>query len=202
MKNNLNFNRGEKIILFLYEISKGEKKKFLYEDIVVGLFSKYPEDFHLKGYSEFPDSSDSTQRILYQFKKKGFITATNKIFSLTDGGLELGHQLSKNPLDHEVLSDRFSRSTNVEVDRIKKLEGFILYIEGKAQELTDSDFYNYLGITARTSASMFLGRFNTINEVIKDLKQKPDDPIFSKIIAYNDFLFLKCKSTIDYFLKK
>ena len=108
MKNNINnLSRGEKILLFLYEFGGGGRAKIRYEDIVVGLFKKYPHDFQLKGHAEYPDSGDMIHKPLYDFKKKGYVNAENKIFSLTDRGVELARQLSskgkatnasKNPL--------------------------------------------------------------------------------------------------------
>lgn len=70
MKKN-QYTRGDKIMICIYQLGEGKKKKIAYEDIVVGLFKKQPDDFHLKGYPEYPDSSDSTQRLLYEYKKKG-----------------------------------------------------------------------------------------------------------------------------------
>ena len=87
-------NRGEKILIYLYELGKHEPhKRHVYEDITVGLYKKYPNDFHLKGYPEYPDSGDSTQRLLYEYKKKGYVTATNKIFALTDSGREFAEMI-------------------------------------------------------------------------------------------------------------
>lgn len=203
MKNNHKINRSEKIILFLYDMGKGEKKKFSYEDIVVGLFKKYPEDFHLKGYPEYPDSSDSTQRLLYEFKKKGYITVLNKIFSLTESGLEACHQLSTDFSENtDLLSNRLSRSSDVEVNRIKKLEGFNIFVHGKVDTITESDFYNYLGISVRSSASTFSGRLNTVNDVIRDLRQMPTDPLYSQIIKYHEFMMERYEKAADYFIKK
>src|SRR3990167_6618802 len=112
-KNSTTLNRGEKILLFLYESEKDQKKRFVYEDIAVGLFKKYPDDFHLKGYPEYPDSSDSSQRLLYEFKKKGYVSAANKIFSLTDNGIEFAKVLSdrKSSIVNETSFGRLSRAT-------------------------------------------------------------------------------------------
>ncbi len=203
-KDSTTLNRGEKILLFLYELGGGEKKRFIYEDIAVGLFKKYPSDFHLKGYPEYPDSSDSSQRLLYEFKKRGHITAANKIFSLTDSGLEFAKRISnrKSSIVDEMPQGRHSRATTVENDRIKNLEGFLLFIEGKLNQLTESDFYNYLGVTARTSPSTFSGRVKTIETSINEMRVSKSDPLSSKIVEYHEFLISKYKNSIDYFLRK
>jgi len=96
MKNNTNnLSRSEKILLFLYKFGKGKKTKVRFEDIVVGVFKKHPSDFHLKGYVKYPDSGDLIHKPLYDFKKKGYVNAENKIFSLTDRGAEFAEQLQK-----------------------------------------------------------------------------------------------------------
>lgn len=203
-KNTTTLSRGKKILLFLYELGKSEKKRFVYEDIVVGLFKKYPGDFHLKGYPEYPDSSDSSQRLLYEFKKKGYITVANKIFCLTDNGLEFVKGILNSGLSNvnEHPSGRLSRATVVETDRIKNLEGFALFVRGEIDKLTESDCYNYLGVTARTSSSTFSGRMKSVEAAIKEIHEEGKAPLFSKIIEYHDFLVSKHKDTLNFFLKK
>lgn len=203
--NSIILSRGKKILLFLYELGKGKKKRFVYEDIVVGLFKKYPSDFHLKGYPEYPDSSDSSQRLLYEFKKRGYITVANKIFCLTDNGLDFVKgvldSVSSNNTS-EQSPERLSRATMVETDRIKNLEGFALFMGGEIDKLTESDFYNYLGVTARTSPTTFSGRMKNIEVVIKEIQKEDGITLFSKIVEYHEFLMSKHKDTLNFFLKK
>ena len=202
MKNNLKkITRGEKIILFIYELGNHQKKRLTYEDIVVGLFKKYPNDFHLKGYPEYPDSSDSSQRSLYEFKKKGYITAENKIFCLTDIGLEFAKKIFDkiSSIGDGVLVVRESRATTVEIERIAHLEGFMFFVEEKSDLLTESDFYNYLGITAKTSPSAFSGRLKAIGLAIDDMRLKQGDPLYTNIIEYHEFLTERYKNIIDFF---
>lgn len=198
-----NLNRGEKILAYLYELGEKQKKRILYEDIVVGLFNRYPSDFHLKGYPQYPDSSDSTQRSLYKFKQKGYISVSNKIFSLTDQGLEFARHLAERDTpDNDIPLGRLSRATAVELERIKKLEGLYFFMENRTSELTENDFYNYLGITVRTTASAFSGRLQTIQTVIKELEDVQGDTLVPSIIEYHNYLLKKNKTAIDYFLKK
>lgn len=202
MKTDLNnLSRAEKILLFLYEFGHGGREKIRYEDIVAGLFKKYPHDFHLKGYPEYPDSGDLVHKPLYDFKKKGYLNAENKIFSLTDRGVEFAQQLSGKG-DGETSADRLSRSTETEVSRIKSLEGFLLFAEKKTDSLSDNDLYNYLGVTVRTPKNAFKGRLESMNALVTDLKTRPHDPLLSAIMTYHDFLIHKHADIIDYFTKE
>src|SRR3989339_286357 len=88
-------SRSDKILFCLSKMSKGKKLKIKYEDLVVELFKKFPSDFHMKGYPEYPDSSDSIQRSLYTDKQKGLVLVYNKVFSLTDAGLDYAKTIKK-----------------------------------------------------------------------------------------------------------
>lgn len=202
MKNDIhNLSRGEKILLFLYEFGEGGRAKIRYEDIVVGLFKKYPHDFQLKGHAEYPDSGDLIHKPLYDFKKKGYVNAENKIFSLTDRGVELARQLSSKGRETKSSKDRLSRSAETEVSRVKSLEGFLLFVDGNKERLSDNDFYNYLGVTVRTQKNSFIGRLETMNATIEELKRNSGDTLYKNIINYHDFLISRYRSITDFFTK-
>lgn len=193
-------SRGEKMIIFLYEQGKQGKKHVRYEDMVVGLFKKYPTDFHLKGYPEFPDSGDGMHQPLYLFKKKGYLNASNKIFSLTDRGVEYAKQLTGKSVSIKT-GDRLSRTASTEVIRVKSLEGLVLFAKGSGSELTENDFYNYMGVTVRTPKNAFIGRLETMNAVIAELKGHPKDRLYIGISKYHEFITTKYGDIIGFFTK-
>jgi hypothetical protein len=195
-------SRSEKILLFLYEFGEGGRTKIRYEDIVVGLFKKYPHEFQLKGYTDYPDSGDLIHKPLYDFKKKGYVNAENKIFSLTERGVEFARQLSGKERKSEDSKDRLSRSVATEVSRVKSLEGLLFFIDGKKEQLSDNDFYNYLGVTVRTQKNSFIGRLETMNATIEELKRHSDDALYKSIVGYHDFLISRYGNIIDYFTTK
>lgn len=194
--------RGEKILTFLYELGNGGRAKIRYEDIVAGLFKKYPHDFHLKGYPEYPDSGDLIHKPLYDFKKKGYLNAANKVFSLTERGVEYAKQLLiDSPTPSGSADDRLSRTAATELSRVKNLEGFGLFVKGEHSKLSDSDFYAYLGVTVRTQKNAFIGRVETMNAVVEELKHHVIDSLYLSIAKYHDYLMEKHKDVIDFFKK-
>jgi hypothetical protein len=200
MKNTIHdLSRGEKAILFLYEFGKGKRVKIRYEDIVVGLFKKYPHHFQLKGYPEYPDSGDLVHKPLYDFKKKGYVNVENKIFSLSDRGIEFARQLYGIKKITSNLGNRLPRSAEVEVTRIKSLEGFLLFINGDKECLSDNDFYNYFGVTVRTQKNSFIGRIETMKMTIEELKKETSNVLYKNIINYHNFLVSKYKNIVDFF---
>jgi hypothetical protein len=195
-----NLTRGEKILLFLYEYGNKGEARVRYEDIVVGVFKKYPTDFQLKGYKEYPDSGDLIHKPLYDFKKKGYVNAANKIFSLTERGIEYAKRLGGKG-SAPTVGDRLSRSTSTEVIRIKSLEGFGLFSKGN-ENLSENDFYNYLGVTVRTPKNAFIGRLETMNAVADELRKHPDDPLHAAVVKYHEFLLGRFQNIKDFFTKK
>lgn len=187
-------SRSDQILLCLYKVTKGKKRKVKYEDLVVKLFKMYPDDFHMRGYPEYPDSSDSIQRCLYNEKQKGRVVVFNKIFSLTGAGLDHVKTIKSNGVDSN--SSRYSRSVEMEVERIKHLEGFGLFVNGKEEEITEADLYRYFGVTVRSARSTFNGRKKTIDDTIKLLSKKTSDPLFSRIVAFHTWLLDTFPTTI------
>ena len=198
--NTLKTSKVDKILLYLQEVGEAGRAKLKYEDIVVGLFKKYPHDFQLRGYPEYPDSGGLIHKRLYDFKKKGYVNASNNIFSITERGIEVAQEISGEEKGN--LTDRLSRSAETEVSRIKSLEGFGLFVQGESSKLSDNDFYSYMGATVRTPKNTFIGRLETMNSVMNDLKTRPTDPLYSEIVSYHDFLVSKHSDIIDFFTAK
>lgn len=200
-KQEIKLSRVNKILLTMYELSEGRKKNLKFEDIVVALFKKYKNDFHLPGYPQYPDSENVNKAIYSHLRRNGLVNYGNKIFSLTDKGLAFAKDLQKQIKDKKLISlVKFPRFIEKEVSRIKHLEGFKLFIRGEVQKILDIDFYNYLGVSVRTEKDEFLGRLNTIKDVINQLRKTVNKiSLHGEIINYHQFLMKKFKQLIDYY---
>ena len=196
----IKLSRAEKILLVLYELSRGKRRGIRYEDIVVAAFKKYPQDFQLRGYPQYPDSSDLIHKPLYDFRKKGFIEANNKVFTLTQRGLSVATKIREMTTGRNIISSgKLSRYAEEETARITTLDGFRLFLNGEETKITDTDFYNYLGVTARTPRNDFLGRLRTITDAVKELESiKTADTVRSRIPQYHKFMIEKFKHIIDF----
>src|SRR5437867_2414376 len=140
-------SKPQKILAVMFDLCEGEPKALQYEDIVVGAFKQYPEDFQLRGYPEYPDSSD-IHKPLYDMKRQGLLRSANKRFELTERGLEVAARMVHSPKDNK---DRLTKSEESEINRITNSAAFRLFQEGQTDSILDTDFYEYLGITVRTS---------------------------------------------------
>jgi hypothetical protein len=185
-------SKEQKVFLALYRLWIEGRKKVRYEDIVVRAFKDYPADFHLKGYPEFPDTGDAVHKPLYDYRKRGMVSASNKMFSLTSHGVAEAQRLQAvekgKPAQTEV-RHRLERDAEIEVDRIKQLEGFKLFLAGKHDEIIDSDLFEYLGVSVRSTKNDFIGRFETMKSAIAAVAGSGlKDPVLGAACQFHDFL--------------
>ncbi len=196
--NKISLSRGEKILYVLYLLSGKTRKSIRYEDIVVKAFETYPDDFHLKGYPQYPESGDLVHKPLYDFKKKGLIVAGNKMFALTEKGLVAAEHIESAVTGKTVSNtERVTRDIEKEVARVSKTSGFALFVKGEQENIVDTDFFEYIGATVRTSRNDFIGRLNTVTDVVKVTKDNKN-PVYAKLADYHKFMVAKFDDVIQY----
>jgi hypothetical protein len=186
-------SKPQKILAVMFDLCEGEPKSLQYEDIVVSAFKQYPEDFQLRGYPQYPDSSD-IHKPLYEMKRQGLVRSANKRFELTERGLEVGGQMIHSPKNNK---DRLTKSEESEINRIINSAAFRLFQEGQKEVVLDTDFYEYLGITVRTSRANCDGRLKTVEHAILAHETKRGDKLSSALRALHDFLISKFTTEIE-----
>ncbi len=205
MKTDINLSRPEKILLVLFRLSKATKRKIRFEDIAVTAFKTFPQDFQLKGYPQYPDSGDIIHKPLYsELKKVGYVLSGNKYFSLTRKGLQMGKTLNDNFIrGTSVRTDsvKFTRDQQSEIEDILSSTAYRLFAENKKEEILDIDFYNYLGVTVRTSKYDFLGRLNSVEDAIKAVGIKKPE-LGKSLFQLHEYILKKFKDNVNYFENK
>jgi len=195
----LDLSRADKILLVMYSLSEGKRKNLRFEDIVVRAFKEYPDDFHLRGYLEYPDSGDLVHKPLYEFRKNGLVEANSKIFSLTARGLSAAERLKNVVGGREIKkSGRLSGFAEKEISRIEGLEGFQFFLKNETDKVLDTDFYAYLGATVRTQRNDFAGRLNTVSSAVSELEAVSNNSTLrSKIPHFHKFMLEKFQNIIN-----
>lgn len=194
----INLSKQQKILLVLFELSRGEKKNLKFEDIVVALFRKFPKDFHLKGYAKYPDSGHSTRRPLYTLKEDGILTVGNMVFALTDKGIDRAIKIKKHIGHKEIQADdNLDRYISKEIKRIKNLNSFEFFLKNNFDRILDTDFFDYLGVSVRTERMNFRARLNLINETMDKLKEQ-NEKQFKLLLNFHQFMLKKFKKEINY----
>lgn len=186
-------SRPQKILAVMYELCQGDATALQYEDIVVAAFKRYPEDFQLRGYPQYPDSSD-VHKPLYEMKQQGLLRSANKTFELTARGLEVASRLVHSEHGNK---DRLSKLEENEINRMVTSAAFKLFQDGRKESILDTDFYEYLGVTVRTSRANCLGRLSNVEHAIGAHEQKRADGLSAALRALHEFLLLKFKPEIE-----
>jgi len=197
----IKLSNQEKTLLILLKLSKGTKKNIKFEDAVVALFKKFPKDFNLKGYEQYPDA-EAIRKPLYQFKKQGILQIRNMVLSLTDKGIDIATKIkerSSKKIITQNSENKFDRYIEKEISRIQNADSFNKYFKNK-DSMLDTDFFDYLGISVKSDRNEFMGRLNILSEVAK-FSEKLDGDRFKKIVEFHKFMVKKFKDIIDYKLK-
>jgi hypothetical protein len=178
-------SKSQKILAVMFELAAGQSKPLHYEDIVVFAFRKHPQDFQLRGYPQYPDSSD-LHKPLYAMKRDGLVrSASDKSFILTARGLEVARELLGTV---ETSHDRLTKQEENEVKRITKSPAFALFQTGEAAKILDTDFYDYLGASVRTPKGEFLGRLATVEEAVGAHREKINDRLSEALNALHTWI--------------
>jgi hypothetical protein len=186
-------SKPEKILAVMYDLSKAESRELLYEDIVVAAFKRYPEDFQLRGYPEYPDSSD-IHKPLYKMKREGLVRSANKSFMLTPMGLGVAQKLAGIT---EVARDRLTKPEENEINRIAKSQAFQLFQEGQIEKILDTDFYDYLGVSVRTPKGDFLGRVATVEQAVAAHSAKRNDMLSVMLTKLHEWIIVRFNEEIQ-----
>lgn len=193
---------NDKRLIVLYELSEGGKKRVNYEDLAVGLWKRFPKDFHLKGYTEYPDTS--IHRPFYTLRKLGMVDVREKVFLMTDKGVteaEKAIRRSRGARPEEI-SAKLPRDVENEIKRLLTSEAFHLYCENEKDKILDTDFYNYLGTTVRSRRSDFQGRMKAVADAIKAATspkaEKSVREIAKALAELHAYLLARFKDDIDY----
>ena len=192
--------RQLKILQAIADLSGGTTRPVKYEDIVVKAFELHPRDFQLRGYPQFPDSSDIHKPLYNALREKGFVRKVeNKTFALTQAGLDIaqgGSGLKR------LAAKRLSRAQQADLHRLVVSDALKLFLEGQQDKIVDTDFYRYLGTTVRTPSMEFAARLRQVEEMVglvtaEDVSFEP-----SKLIQLHEFLTTRFSSLIDYYSKE
>ncbi len=177
----------------MFELSKGDSKALQYEDIVVTAFQRYPEDFQLRGYPQYPDSSD-IHKPLYSMKRDGLVRSANKSFLLTPRGLDVARVLLNIA---GPARDRLTKSEENEINRILKSQVCQLFQKGETGRILDTDFYEYLGVSVRTAKGDFLGRLATVEQAVTAHRSKRNDATSEALRKMHDWITDRFQAEIE-----
>jgi hypothetical protein len=168
--------RQEKILHAIYEVAEETTRLCDYEDIVVRAWQLYPEEFGLRGYTSlYPDASDLHKPLYGPLKREGLVRSQNKKFGLTEQGLSVARRVVSPGADGQSGRGRIERHQRDELTRLGDRPAIRLVLEDRADQMLDTDFYDFYGVTVRTAPADFAGRVATVDGAI-EAALEADDP--------------------------
>jgi hypothetical protein len=172
------------ILLAMYEVADGTTRMCAYEDIVVRAWKLFPQEFGLRGYVDlYPDASDVHKPLYGPLKRDGFVRVQNKKFGLTEHGVAIAEQLRR-PVGQVASPGRVRRDQLIEIDRLSKKPAVQLVQEQQADQLVDTDLYDFYGVTVRTKPADFAGRVTTVDQAIDAAVSAQDPSIDTTRLAW------------------
>jgi hypothetical protein len=184
-------------------LTNGGEGFLTYEDIVVKAFEMFPDEFALRGYPQYPDSSDIHKPLYGTLKSRGLVRSAQKRFALTRRGVEIADRLintAGTSLQEARNPERLGRPEEDELDRMLKSEAFRLFMSEQAEKILDTDFYAFLGCTVRTKSGDFQGRLKRSTEAIAAAVRlsKPDRGVSRRLSSLIAFLKKRFSKEIEW----
>ena len=177
--------RRQMILLAMRKVAGDATRLCAYEDIVVQAWKLFPQEFGLRGYADkYPDSSDLHKPLYGSLKREGYVRVQNKKFGLTESGLAAAERL-RDPDDERIPElGRVGRDQHIEIERLAKKASVALLEQAKADELVDTDLYDFYGVTVRTKPADFAGRITAVDAAVDAAVAAQDPSIDQQRLAW------------------
>lgn len=174
-------SKSEKALYAIYLLNKDGNKTITVEDLAVKLWSLKNSEFCMKGYPQYPNVD--IQKYLTKLFENNFIQGGVSNYKITEKGILLiKNIISSNNLKKNIdLDHTLNRELVKEINRIINSKLYEYYISTKNPELTENDFFDFLGTSSRSyrdkSNSFFIQRVNLIKKdlIAYCLKDKNKD---------------------------
>jgi hypothetical protein len=130
------------VLLAMASASGWTTRKIPYEDLVLEAWRQFPAEFSLRNHPEHPDASDIHKRLYQTLKPKGFVVSLgNKVFRLTDGGLEAARQLDATLRGSagRLQTARLARDEQAFLEQAANSRAFATWVSGQRDQLIDYD---------------------------------------------------------------
>lgn len=199
-------SKSDKALIVVYELEKKRKSnvKITVEDVAVALWKKYPSEFCMKGYPQYPNVD--IPKYITKLLNNGFINGGSFDYRLTIKGEEYVRNLmSKDRKDIVGIQESAIPSRNIksEINRILNSKIFHYYIDNNNPKFVESDVFDFIGTSSRSLIShnkkIFLAKYNVI---IKDIlpfceRHKEQDMNAKNIIELWKLLYENFKEIIE-----
>lgn len=171
----------EKLIIWVVGRSRELGLKLTPEDIVLECWLVNPEKHSLRGYSQFPCSATVLKRVGEMKGKKAFLTGSEMSgYELTELSKRQYADLVALIQNRGVSSNVGSGAANREISsmdeapykRLKKTPAYEKLASGHPEQIVETDFLYFYGISWHTKRSIIHNRIKNVDATIKNFSEK------------------------------
>jgi hypothetical protein len=172
--NVLDFTVPEKILLAAYELEEKGQSPFSAEALIVGVWTKFPRTFGLKGYTDqYPDSNKVLASIMGAkgLTSKGWLMKMGqKLYALTrDGRNSVRRLMTDGESAAPVEQVRISREQEKSILTLLNSTAVQKYQEGTKHELTFADASRFWGISENLHGAALEAKLNGVAALLAEL---------------------------------
>ena len=200
-----NITKSEKFLIAVCSLKNEKRKEITVEDVAVYLWKKYPKEYCLRGYPEYPNAD--IQKHATKLFNENLIERESGVY-----GYKItlkGEAHAKRLLSHlkpiqlkaGLVSSEERGYIRKEMERILKTKIFNYYIQNEDMELVESDLFEFMGTSSRSLSlgdkRTFLTRYNVIVKDVIPFCKESEDKYHKEIIGLWEKLSNKFKEILS-----
>lgn len=177
-------SKSEKMLVAIYELYKKKGGNITVEDVAVQLWKTWPTEFCMRGYPQYPNVD--IQKYITKILDYNLVTGGVYNYKITEKGKEFAESLTnverKKESKKGLVTAEQPRYIRSEITRIINSKVFKYFISNDKTQLLESDFFEFIGTSARSLSTkdknIFFTRYKIItNDIIPYCKdnQKSDE---------------------------
>ncbi len=200
----IELSKSDKALIAIYELEKYRKgtDKITVEDVAVRLWKKYPTEFSMKGYPQYPNVD--IQKYITKLLVNHLINGGVFNYVITAKGTERAKSLmSGKVVTKAQITSEIRRDIKIEIERILNSKVFTYYTTTQKPRFVESDLFDFMGTSSRSlmthNQSIFISKYNTITKDVIPFcqQQSKNDKRMEMIVRLWDRLFEDFKTTIE-----
>jgi hypothetical protein len=178
----------EKLTIWIVGRSKELGLKLTPEEVVLECWLINPEKHSLRGYPQFPCSRTVLKRVGEMKGKKGLLTGSEMSgYGLTDIARVQYADLVK-LIEHRRVDERFSNGAadreissmaEAPYKRLKKTPAYEKFRSGHTEQIVETDFLYFYGISWHTRPSVIHNRIKNVDAVVTKFTGR--DPVLGRV---------------------
>lgn len=144
----------DRVLVSIARASSWSSKRIPYEEAVIQAWRDWPGSYSLRNHPEYPDASDM-HRTITDLRRSGLVVALgNKMFRLTDAGVEKARAIELELLNGSKPSptqSRLGREEQSFLRHARSTRAFTTWGDGRADMLIDYDARFFFQFSTGTS---------------------------------------------------